>query len=388
MATATAAPAQTKNGEGKKQPVQLRPFFTGTLDLETHTYIETGTLTTSQLPLRTYYPKTNGFLADLWLEVTIAADNATTPATVAFNEDFPFNAISNFILSDTSGQPIVGPMTGHDLYLFVKWGGFSYADDARDSQTYSKTTGTDTAGGSCTFLIHCPIQFVRREPLGPLPNTNSNQAYAVDITLATRSQMYSVEPTGDASYTVRVYQDAYRQSSGKDAQGNPTVTAPPGLSAVQYMRKSTMEVSAGSVDEQLAQQEGSYRTLGFVLRDSNGSRSQGDADWPNPLALQLNNDVPYDRTKNFWLRRQERDYGYVEAAEAAGGRDEGVFVLPFITDNGLKAGAEDRYKYLSISAADTLTFRGTVGGSGTHTLTTLHNFVRPPGGQIKNLAAR
>lgn len=389
MATTTTQPQApaTQAKSGKAAAPVLRPFFPGTLDLETHTYSKSGTFTTSQVPLDTFYPKTNGFLADLWIEVVATA--ATNAATVAFNEDYPLRAVSTFTLSDTGGQPILGPMSGWELATFVKWGGFSFSDDATQSQTYKATTGVGSgAGGSFSFLLHVPVQFVRREPLGPLPNTNSNNAYAVDITMASIAQIYSTAPTNAPTYTVRVMQDSYRQSSGKDAQKNATVTTPPGLGAVLYLRRNTMDLSAGSVDEELSQQEGSYRALHFVLRDSNGSRATGDADWPDPVQIYFNNDVPYDRTKNYWIRRQERDFGYLAAAGSPGGRDLGVFTLPFNTDHGLKAGSEDRYKYLSVSAADTLGIRGVVGGSGTHVLTTMYDFVRPPGGNIKGLTAR
>lgn len=386
MATAQAAPASANSGKKAAAPVQLRPFFTGSLDLETHTYVKTGSVTTSQTPLDTFYPKTNGFLADLWIDVAVVTSGNS--ASVAFNEDYPLRFVSNFQLSDTGGQPILGPMTGWELAMFVKWGGFSFSDDPRQSQTYSATTGTGATGGSFNFILQVPVQFVRREPLGPLPNTNSNNAYAVDITLATTAQTYSTAPTAAGTYTVKIYQDSYRQSSGFDAQKNATVKTPPGLGAVLYLRRNTMDVSAGSVDEQINQQEGSYRSLMLCLRDSTGSRSQGDSDWPDPCQIQFNNDVPYDRTKRFWIRRQERDYGYTGTVETAGGRDNGLYVLPFITDHGLKAGSEDRYKYLSVSAADTLSFRGTVGGSGTHVLTSMFNYVRPPGGNIKGLTAR
>jgi hypothetical protein len=107
----------------------------------------------------------------------------------------------------------------------------------------------------------------------------------------------------------------------------------------------------------------------------------------------FNNDVPYDRTKDFWIRRMERDYNYTKtltaAANPVGGRDFGVFTLNWLTDGGSpQAAYENRYKYLSVSAADTLGWRGTVGGSGVHTLTSIYNFVRPPGGNIKGLTAR
>lgn len=385
MVAATAQP-QAKGESGKGPAPMLRPFYPGSLDLETRTYTQTVTLTTSQQALPTFYPKTNGFLADLWIDVR--AVTAGNGAATAFNEDYPLRALAVVTLSDTGGQPILGPMTGHEFAMFVKWGGFSFSDDVRDSQTYSATTGAGATGGSFGFLLHIPVQFVRREPLGPLPNTNSNNAYALDMTISTIAQIYSVAPTNAATVTVKVFQDSYRQSSGFDAQKNATVQTPPGLGAVLYARKNTLPVTAGSVDQELSQQEGSYRALHFVLRDSNNSRQQGDADWPSPLQVYFNNDVPYDREKTYWMRRQERDYGYVGTVETAGGRDYGVFTLPFITDHELKAGAEDRYKYLSVSAADTLGWRGTVGGTGVHQLTTIYNFVRPPGGNIKGLTAR
>jgi hypothetical protein len=383
--TATAQPQAKSDGKAAAAPM-LRPFFPGSLDLETRTYTQSGTISTSQQSLPTYYPKTNGFLCDLWIDfrVTTAGNSAAT----AYNEDYPLRALAVITLSDTGGQPILGPMTGWEFAMFVKWGGFSFSDDPRDSQTYSAVTGSGATGGSFGFLIQLPVQFVRREPLGPLPNTNSNNAYALDITISTTAQIYSVAPTAAGTFVCQVFQDSYRQSSGFDAQKNATVQTPPGLGAVLYARKNTIPVTAGTIDIELSQQEGSYRALHFMLRDSLGSRATGDTDWPDPLQVYFNNDVPYDRRKTYWMRRQERDFGYVGTVETANGRDNGTFTLPFNTDHELKAGSEDRYKYLSVSAADTLGWRGTVGGSGTHQLTTIYNFVRPPGGNIKGLTAR
>jgi hypothetical protein len=162
---------------------------------------------------------------------------------------------------------------------------------------------------------------------------------------------------------------------------------------VLYARRNVLTTTSGQQDLLLSQQEGSYRALHFIMKDSVGSRTQGDADWPSPVQVYFNNDVPYDRTKDFWIRRLERDFGYTKTLTAAmnpvAARDLGVFTLPFITDGGsLQAGDEDRYKYLSVSAADTLGFRGAIGGSGVHTITCLYDFVRPPGGNIKGLTAR
>jgi hypothetical protein len=385
MVAATAAPAKA---DAKSAPPPLRPFFTGTLDLETHTQTYSNPLSTSAVPLATFYPKTNGFLADLWIRLSAAGGvGAGTLQTV---NDGILGYFAAITLSDTGGQPILGPMTGHEFAMFVKWGGFSFSDDPRNSETFTEVSTT----GNGAVTLHIPVQFVRAEPLGPLPNTNSNNAYALDITQAASSAVFSTPPvTTQPTISVAIYQDSYRQSAGKDAQGNATVVTPPGLGAVLYARRGTNTPTAGSQDFQLSQQEGSYRALHFILKDSTNSRTVGDTDWPSPVQIYFNNDVPYDRTKDYFIRRLERDYGYTKvltaAANPVGGRDFGVFTLPFITDGGsMQAGAEDRYKYLSVSAADTLGFRGTIGGSGVHNLVTLYNFVRPPGGNIRGLTAR
>lgn len=385
VAGTTEKPKQ--EGNAKAAPA-LRPFFTGTLDLETRTQTYTNALSASAVPLPTFYPKTNGFLADLWIRLSAAGGvGAGTLQTV---NDGILGYFASITLSDTGGQPILGPLTGHEFAMFVKWGGFSFSDDPRNSETFTEVS---TAGNGAVTL-HIPVQFVRAEPLGPLPNTNSNNAYALDITQAASSAVFSTPPvTTQPTITISIYQDSYRQSAGKDAQGNATVVTPPGLGAVLYARRGTNTPTAGSQDFQFSQQEGSYRAFHLIMKDSANSRTQGDADWPNPVQIYFNNDVPYDRTKDQWIRRLERDYGYTKTLTAAvnpvGGRDFGVFTLPFITDGGsMQAGAEDRYKYLSVSAADTLGFRGTIGGSGIHNLVSIYNFVRPPGGNIKGLTAR
>ena len=382
----TAAPeAPAKKDTKKDAPVALRPFFTGTLDLETHTQVYTNLLSTSQQPLATFAPKTNGFLADLWID--LVASGGVGAGTLQTVNDGILGYLASITLSDTGGQPILGPMTGHEFAMFVKWGGFSFSDDPRLSETFSEVT---TAGNG-SVVLQIPIQFIPNQPLGPLPNTNSNNAYALDATIAASSAVFSTPPvTTQPTIVTTIWQDSYRQSAGKDAQGNATVLTPPGNGTVLYARRNTIETASGAVDLQLQQQEGSYRALHFIMKDSTGSRTQGDADWPNPVQIPFNNDVPYDRTKRKWLRELERGYGYTAAAgvNPVNGRDLGVYTLPFNTDGGLKVGDEARYRYLSVSAADTLGFRGVIGGSGTHRLTCIYNFVRPAGGLIKSLTAR
>ena len=315
----------TKAASGKNAaPVSLRPFFTGSLDLETHTYRASGNISANPTPLPTFSVRTNGWLDSLWVSVTVTT--ASNAATTAFVENGPVSSIQTITFSDSGGQPIIGPMSGWELGEFVKMGGFSTADDFKASQTYSSTVGSSGTGGSFSFALQIPITFVRREPLGSLPNTNNNTAFTVDITLAPTASIYTTAPTNPGAYAVEIWQDAFRQSAGKDSQQNPTVTDVPGKGATLYLLRNTLDgLAPGNVNTELAKQTGSYRALGFVLTDSNNSRAQGESDWFDPCRIHLNNDTPYDRRKRQWVRKMERQYEYLNANETAGGRSNGSF---------------------------------------------------------------
>jgi hypothetical protein len=356
------------------------------LDLETQTWQRTGTLGTAQIVLDQCPIRTNGFLADLYIEIETNA-TPNTDNVVAFNEDMPTSAFASIVLNDTGNQPILGPMSGWELGVFVKYGGFRFSDDWRNSQQYAATVGAAAAGGYFHVFLHLPVQFVKREPLGPLPNTNNSNAYTLEITLSTLAQIYATAPDGAPTFTVRVHQDAYRQSSGKDAQKNATVLTPPGLGSTMYFRRNTQALPAGAFDEELTPHEGCYRQLIFVGRAvADGLRATASPLLPDPFTVFFNNDVPYLRTLSNFRRKLEMDFGYVAAAEAVNGIENGLLALHWIGDHGLKAGSEDRYRYLTISAADTLGVRGTAGGA--LNMTMLHGFVRPPGGNVKGMTAR
>jgi hypothetical protein len=383
--------ADTKTDEKKKgdAPVAQRPFFTGSLQLETRSPTYSNAFAANAQPIPTFAPKTNGFLADLWIRL-VASGGAGAGTLQAVNDGI-FGYISSITISDTNGQPMIGPVTGHEMAMLVKWGGFVFSGDPRTSEVFSEVT----TSGNGFFTLHLPIQWIRTKALGVLPNTNSNQAYAVDVIQASNSAVFSTPPpTTLPTVAITFYQDSYRQSSGKDAQNNPAVETPPSLGSTLYVRRTIIQgVNPGQQELIISQSEGGYRAMHFIFKDSVGSRVQGDADWPNPVQVFWNNDIPIDRTKDQWIRKLEMDFGYTRvltaSANPVGGRDQGVYTLPFIQDGGqLQAGNEDRYQYWWLSAGDTVGMRGNVTGTGAHSLTTIHQYVKPAGGLIKNITAR
>lgn len=389
MTTAAPPKGAPRQGNGKAAPAPAaRPFLCGTQSVETHTYDKTKALTTATQTMDTFYVGTDGFLSDLYVlvEATVPSTNS---AAVAYAADGPWNAIQSITFNDTTNKPIIGPFSGFDLKTFVKYGGYAFVDDPQqDVANYSAVTGTGATGGNFSFVLRIPLQFVAREALGALPNTSNQTVYSVDMTLNASGTVYTTSPTALPNVRVRIQQDGYRESAGMDIQGNPTTKTPPALGAVQYMRKFSDDISAGAQNFRLSPWEGMTRMLGFILRDSSGVRTVGETDWPDPVRLHYDNNVPIDRLKAIWRHKMIARYGYVAAIDTAGGRDSGVYVLPYNTDWGLKPGQEGRYGYLGVSAGTSIRYDGTIGGSGSHKLETLVNYVNPPGGQVRALTAR
>jgi hypothetical protein len=200
------------------------------------------------------------------------------------------------------------------------------------------------------------------------------------MTLNASTAVYTTPPTAQPSVRVRVEQHGWMESAGKDARNRPAAPAPLAVDSVQYWEKQTYSLAAGSQNFRFTPFEGQVRTVLLILRDSVGSRVQGEADFPDPLRIRYDSMVPIDRLLTFWRRIVEEDWGYTAAIDTAGGRESGVFPLSWATDFGLQVGAEQAYGYMPVSAGTALRFDGTIAGAGLHSLTVLFNYVNAAGG--------
>src|ERR1044072_4530768 len=201
----------------------------------------------------------------------------TTASTAAFQEDGPFNVYQTVQFSDTNNKPILGPMTGHDLYIITKYGGYAFSDDAKNNKVYSVTTGTGTSGGSFTFVLRVPIQLVARDALGALENKSASAVYKLDLTLNSTTTgaggIYSDDPQTSGSVRTRIQQFGWMDSDQADYMKNPPDPKHHALNTVQYWDKQSLPVSAGAVNQRLNTFSGLVRNLIFELRDSNASRA-------------------------------------------------------------------------------------------------------------------
>lgn len=375
-----AATGAARNGQsnGQAAPAVMRPFVAGTRRIDEPIYDASATLGASAVDLPSLEVDPNGFLAGLWILVE-GTVTGNTVATVVFGADAPFNVLDLINFQDTNSQPLVGPMTGYDLYLVDKYGGYHFQGDPKASPIFlTDTAGTD--GGSFTFALYVPAELVRRDALGALPNKSASSTFSVNMRLAPSTTVFTTPPNVLPTVRVRVLLEGWQDPNVADIRGNAVTPNPPGVQTTQYWHKQNYTLASGSLNQRLLGIDSLVRNLIIVARDENNSRAQGDTEFPDPFTLLYETSQIVNRHRTLWRHFIATHYGYTAAAEAAGGRDNGVYPLPFCMDFGLKPGAETRLGYLPVSSATNLVMSGTIGGTGANNYALLVNKVVPAGG--------
>lgn len=385
--TATEAPPQGGKGKGKDAPVvAARPFVTGTRTLESETYTQTVTQTTSTQTLTPYEFQVDGYLSGAIVRVT--ATTATNAATVAFQADGPFSVLQSVIVEDIGGKQILGPLSGWQLYVLNRFGGFVYNADAKGNGVYTATSGAGATGGSYRFALRVPIQVRRRDAMGSLPNRNASATFKLKVTINTSASVYSTAPTNAASINVMIQQHGWATSDNRDYKGNQVSPTPNGVGSLLYTDVETIQLSAGGFNQRMSTFGGLLRVLIFELRDSNGSRATGETDFPQLFEMEIDKVKTFSRSPLTWEYLMSEDYGLSSAAEAlatANTKPDGVYVLHWLDDFGLQPGAENGFRYQPVTPSTAVQLIGTVGGTGAHTLSITKNYMSPVGDDPRQL---
>lgn len=380
-APTVARPAASNGGgapAGKQQQIAFRPFTAGTRRVDRATYDQSRVLNASTQDLPAYQVDPNGYLRGLYIVVECAT--AANAAAVTFSANGPFNVLDSVTFNDTNSKPLVGPFNGYDLYVAIKYGGYSFVDDAKQSGVHSATTGAGATGGSFRFVLNLPIEVSRRDGLGSLTNKSSSATYDLSIRLAAGATVYGVAPTTAGTLRVRVQQYGWMDPNSVDMKGRPVAQNPPANQTTQYWSKQSYPLNSGAFYQALNGLDSMVRNLLFILVDGTGSRSQGDADFPDPWTMQYETSQPVQRLRDVWRHMISEYFGYYGTNDAAGGRDSGVYPEVYNYDFASKPGNETRLQYLPVSSATNVALNGTIGGSGAHTLYVLVNKVIPANG--------
>lgn len=368
MAPATLAGAPAQNAPKDGAPALLVPFVRAAQEHVEAFHDSTTTLGTGSTALSPIDVPAYGFMRGIFIEVTATGGTGTA---AVYKGDGPFSVLSDISLSDVNGAPIVGPITGYDLYLINKYGGYRRATtNPKLHPDYAAPTN-----GNFTFLLYLPIEVSGRDGLGSLANLNAASSYKLRATIAPKSEVFGTDPTTLPNVRVRAWLDAWTQPAGADLRGNAQATQPPAHGTTSFWSKKIVNVSQGQQTIRLDRVGNLVRNLVFVYRDNAGVRNA--ANFPGTFDLSWDTRLLKSLSPTVWRGSMSQRFNLTGANDTAAGLDTGVYVEDYCHEFDGLAGAELRDGWLPTVQSTRLEVLGNFGAAGT--LTILTNDVSPAG---------
>lgn len=381
MMATTGATAPASTGGGKTTtaaPTILLPFMRGAIDHSEPFYDTTFTLGVNTSNIGPIDIASYGFAKAIWCEIDIASSGNS--ATVALAEDAPWTALAEVAIQDVNGAPLFGPHGGFEAYLHHKYGGFRGQRDPKLYQDFAAlTTGSGGTAGTGKMRFRMNLERNNRDGLGALANMNASQAYKLRGTVNALLGIYTTVPNGAVTARVRFWLEAYSQPGPYDAQGRPQAQFPPANETTGFSSRIQPPTVAGANTIRHNRVGNMIRNLLYINRRAGTSRANGETDlaglnlqWYIDTRLMTNMSIEMIRS-----RMLEQFQLSATAFEAAGGPDNGVFVLPFCTELDGVAGYELRDMWLPTTQATRLEVTMTLPNSGV--LTVMTDDVAPKG---------
>lgn len=318
-----------------------------------------------------------GFMRGIYLNVQ--ATGGAGSATVAAAEDAPWSLFDEVVVLDVNGAPLVGPLSGYDLYLINKYGGYDrQSPDPRQDPGYSGVATGAAASGNFSFQLRIPVEVCGRDALGSLANMNAASTYKLRYTLAPSNRLYTTAPsTTLPAVRVRATLDAWTQPTQTDLRGNAQATTPPAHGTLSYWSKTTLQVSAGQQTLRLPRVGNYLRELVFVYRDASGSRVNAAVQFPDPAAIYWDTRLLKSYIRDLWRNQMKKRFDLTGPAEGARGLDNSVFVEDYCHEWDGAVGYELRDGWIPTTQSTRFEISGTFGTAGV--LTVLTNDVAPAG---------
>lgn len=301
-----------------------------------------------------------GFLRGITMQVSCSG-GALGGGTL--NGDYPFKLFKSITLEDVGGNPIAGPLTGYDLYLFNKYYNGSYF--AGDPTILPGYVGTVNA----VFKLWIPCE-IRSDGWGALGNTDARAQYRVKYTIDTLANIISGGAPTAPAVVVDLFADTYGQPEPQNLAGVPNRLVPPGLGTTQFLHKETQNVSA-------AAQNIKHNIVGnlisgwiYVCRDSSGVRQNHLTD---PIRIRL--DTQYIIPSESPAKRQMQGVQDLVDPNTA---ETGVYVYSRKRSLDGAAGPGDEGNYLETNESTFLQLEDTFG-AGASTIDILTCDIAPHG---------
>lgn len=372
-----AAPAPAAS----KQAAPSLPFVIGARQSTRLSFVTNSqALGAANIPISPIQIPAVGYLRHIDMEVTLTGSGGTSPA---FTADGPFNCLAVVELRNASGNDLIAPVTGYQLFLINKYGlaGFDApAGDARRNQQFTNTAP------SAHFFIRVPCEVSPADAFGAIPALASNRSYQLAITLSSVATVETGAPTLSVVITGTAW--FWTEPVAATKSGTLQETAPRFNGSLQLWQIEQPPVTPGDKYIKSNNVGNVLKCLVFTLRTSSGART--DSDWPAISELYLDNDPMFYLSQNAWASFMSQMFNLTGASkDVAGGLDTGVYVIPFYAlAEGNALANSRRSQYLPTLDASQLQLRGTSWGASASTLEILTNSVIPvtPGGGSSSAA--
>lgn len=265
--------------------------------------------------------------------------------------DGPWNLISGVTITDATGQPIIQPISGYNLYLVNKYFGAGSQsqnipnlwDNPQMSPEFAFAS-TSTVG-TATWRLDLDFEVDARTGYGCIPNLDSNASLQLKVDFAISTVAFTGTTTASAVLSMRVSTE-YWAPVGSQVGGAMVDNSPPGAGDYLETRFETQVTSASS--ENLLTLTNRGGLVKGVLLICRGAATVRTAITPaSNLGILLDNQpinegVPIEEHYD----QHRRMYGYMGAdltnsyaplAAAIPGMDRGVVPLSFF---GLSMGRD------------------------------------------------
>lgn len=382
MVATAQVPVGTDEGGGG-----LVPFVRASYQYREKIRTDTFQLSTSQQTAQPVPITPGGFLRGIWLELDNTINGALNTAVLGSPTDFPYAIIATIQLEDVNGQAIVGPVSGYELYLANKYGG--YFPDG-DPTVQPGFVGTFADQYFCLWL---PCE-IRSDGLGALANTDARAQYRLILTIDSQPNITSTGTiTTQPTFTVQYWVDYWAQVDRANMLGQPNEQTPPMLGTTQFWTREVPVVTAAAQTVKHNRVGNAIRNIIYVLRNgvaAGGAQpaNQRVTNYVDPIKLRLDN--RYLLSESPFLRRRaimSRLYDLTgpDGDPAAIGTpsdsilETGTLVYPQSGDLSYKPSAGDIGDWLDTNEASFLQFEDTLNAT-VASLTIITNDVAPPPG--------
>jgi hypothetical protein len=313
-----------------------------------------------------------GFVRKISLLFTASVTSASAGAIVA--GDGPWNLINNITVTDATGQPIMQPISGYNLYLVNKF----FSQGSQENTNIPRAWGNPHLGpefafastattGTATFRLDIDFEQDYNSGYGCVPNLDSNASLQVKIDVAQSTVAFTGTTTSAATVSVRLSQD-YWAPVGSSVGGVAAMTQPVGFGDYVETRYETQTVNAATENTVQVTNRGGLIKGMIAISRAAGVRTAYTAQGNVGLLLD-NNPIDEGIPLEEHYDTLRRTYGYIGtdlttsyAPISAGtlpGLDRGVQVWNF----GSLSGGRD--SWLATRVGSLLQLKVTPGASAT-----------------------